>query len=31
VLRRLHDPAFSLEVGQRYVHYLARPSRWAAT
>jgi soluble lytic murein transglycosylase-like protein len=21
---RLHDPAFSLEVGQRYVHYLAR-------
>jgi soluble lytic murein transglycosylase-like protein len=22
--RRLHDAAFSLEVGQRYVHYLAR-------
>ncbi|WP_270936575.1 lytic transglycosylase domain-containing protein, partial [Falsiroseomonas oryzae] len=22
--RRLHDPAFSLEVGQRYLHYLAR-------
>jgi len=22
--RRLHDPAFSLELGQRYVHYLAR-------
>lgn len=22
--RRLHDPSFSLEVGQRYVHYLAR-------
>jgi soluble lytic murein transglycosylase-like protein len=22
--RRLHDPAFSLEVGQRYIHYLAR-------
>jgi soluble lytic murein transglycosylase-like protein len=21
---RLHDPAFSLELGQRYVHYLAR-------
>jgi len=21
---RLHDPAFSLEIGQRYVHYLAR-------
>jgi soluble lytic murein transglycosylase-like protein len=21
---RLHDPGFSLEVGQRYVHYLAR-------
>jgi soluble lytic murein transglycosylase-like protein len=23
-MSRLHDPAFSLEVGQRYVHYLAR-------
>ncbi|PWS39148.1 transglycosylase [Falsiroseomonas bella] len=23
-IRRLHDPAFSLEVGQRYVAYLAR-------
>lgn len=23
-VRRLHDPAFSLEVGQRYIHYLAR-------
>jgi len=23
-VRRLHDPAYSLEVGQRYVHYLAR-------
>ena len=23
-LRRLHDPGFSLEVGQRYLHYLAR-------
>jgi len=23
-MHRLHDPAFSLEVGQRYVHYLAR-------
>jgi soluble lytic murein transglycosylase-like protein len=23
-VRRLHDPGFSLEVGQRYVHYLAR-------
>jgi soluble lytic murein transglycosylase-like protein len=23
-VRRLHDPAFSLEVGQRYVAYLAR-------
>ena len=23
-LRRLHDPAFSLEIGQRYLHYLAR-------
>jgi soluble lytic murein transglycosylase-like protein len=23
-MRRLHDPAFSLEVGQRYVHYLAQ-------
>jgi soluble lytic murein transglycosylase-like protein len=22
--QRLHDPGFSLEVGQRYVHYLAR-------
>ncbi|MGG5808905.1 transglycosylase SLT domain-containing protein [Falsiroseomonas sp. CW058] len=22
--RRLHDPGFSLEVGQRYVHYLAQ-------
>jgi soluble lytic murein transglycosylase-like protein len=22
--RRLHDPGFSLEVGQRYIHYLAR-------
>jgi soluble lytic murein transglycosylase-like protein len=22
--RRLHDPAFSLEIGQRYLHYLAR-------
>ncbi|MBK1660987.1 lytic transglycosylase domain-containing protein [Paracraurococcus ruber] len=22
--QRLHDPAFSLELGQRYVHYLAR-------
>lgn len=22
-IARLHDPAFSLEVGQRYVHYLA--------
>ncbi|WP_237216903.1 lytic transglycosylase domain-containing protein [Falsiroseomonas oryziterrae] len=22
--RRLHDPSFALEVGQRYVHYLAR-------
>lgn len=22
--RRLHDPGFALEVGQRYVHYLAR-------
>jgi soluble lytic murein transglycosylase-like protein len=23
-VRRLHEPGFSLEVGQRYVHYLAR-------
>lgn len=23
-VRRLHDPSFSLEVGQRYLHYLAR-------
>ncbi len=23
-IARLHDPGFSLEVGQRYVHYLAR-------
>lgn len=23
-LRRLHDPGFSLEIGQRYIHYLAR-------
>ena len=23
-VRRLHDPSFSLEVGQRYIHYLAR-------
>lgn len=23
-IQRLHDPAFSLELGQRYVHYLAR-------
>ena len=23
-MHRLHDPAFSLELGQRYVHYLAR-------
>ncbi len=23
-ISRLHDPGFSLEVGQRYVHYLAR-------
>jgi soluble lytic murein transglycosylase len=23
-MRRLHDPAFSLEIGQRYLHYLAR-------
>jgi soluble lytic murein transglycosylase-like protein len=22
--RRLHDPGFALEVGQRYIHYLAR-------
>lgn len=22
-VRRLHDPAFSLEIGQRYLHYLA--------
>jgi soluble lytic murein transglycosylase len=23
-IERLHDPGFSLEIGQRYVHYLAR-------
>jgi soluble lytic murein transglycosylase-like protein len=23
-VHRLHDPAFGLEIGQRYVHYLAR-------
>lgn len=23
-MQRLHDPAFSLEIGQRYLHYLAR-------
>jgi soluble lytic murein transglycosylase-like protein len=26
-IARLHDPAFSLELGQRYVHYLAGNSR----
>ncbi len=25
-MRRLHDPAFSLEIGQRYLHYLASQS-----